>query len=366
MRRRTLLQQGLGLAVGASLPGWRSLAAAPAFDPRPGPWRSFELTTRLALKAPEGAAKAWIPLPSIHADDWIRPLGNRWTTNGTAVLHRDPPSGAELVYVAWPSGETAPTIEVVSQVATRDRAVDLTRPHATLALSAHERAHYTAPSELVPTDGIVRSTAEAAIAGSGEDLAKAQCLYEWVVDNTYRKATTRGCGTGDVASLLKSGHFGGKCADLNALFVGLARAAGLPARDLYGIRVARSEFGYQALGANSAVISKAQHCRAEVHLAGFGWVPMDPADVRKVVLEEPPGNLPIDDPRVVAARRTLFGAWETNWVAYNDASDLALPGSDGPRVPFLMYPQAETGAGRLDSLDPEALGYQITVRELTA
>ena len=114
-----------------------------------------------------------------------------------------------------------------------------------------------------------------------------------MVDNTFRDPKTRGCGVGDIASMLKSGNLGGKCADLNALYVGLARAAGLPARDVYGIRVAPSKFGYKSLGAGSEVITKAQHCRAEVYLSGFGWVPVDPADVRKVVLEEPPGNLPV-------------------------------------------------------------------------
>src|SRR5256885_5737844 len=86
--------------------------------------------------------------------------------------------------------------------------------------------------------------------------------------------------------MLETGNLGGKCADLNALYVGLARASGLPARDVYGVRVAKSQFGYRSLGAGTANITRAQHCRAEVHLAGFGWVPVDPADVRKVVLEE--------------------------------------------------------------------------------
>src|ERR1700756_1245196 len=81
------------------------------------------------------------------------------------------------------------------------------------------------------------------------------------------------------------------CADLNALYVGLARAVGLPARDVYGIRIAPSKFGYKSLGTGTEVVSKAQHCRAEVFLTGFGWGPVDPADVRKVVLEEPPGQL---------------------------------------------------------------------------
>jgi transglutaminase-like putative cysteine protease len=103
-----------------------------------------------------------------------------------------------------------------------------------------------------------------------------------VCDNTERNPKTRGCGLGDIRSMLESGNLSGKCADLNALYVGLARASGLPARDVYGVRVADSKYGYKSLG-KSGDITKAQHCRAEVWLAGFGWVPVDPADVRKVL-----------------------------------------------------------------------------------
>ncbi len=193
-----------------------------------------------------------------------------------------------------------------------------------------------------------------------------RAIYEWVVDNTYRNAATRGCGVGDVASLLQSGNLGGKCADLNALFVGLVRAQGIPARDIYGLRVAPSKFGYKSLGANTEIVSKAQHCRSEVYLEGFGWVATDPADVRKVVLEEPPGKLAIDDAKVIAARKALFGAWEGNWLAYNDGHDIALPGSNGPKLGFLMYPQAEIAGARLDCLDPDAFKYTIKSSEVTA
>ena len=107
----------------------------------------------------------------------------------------------------------------------------------------------------------------------------------------------------------------------------MARSVGLPARDVYGIRVVPSEFGFKALGAGSENVTKAQHCRAEVWLPGSGWTPVDPADVRKVVLEEPPANLAMTDPKVLAARKALFGAWEGNWVAFNTAHDVKLPGS---------------------------------------
>jgi hypothetical protein len=134
---------------------------------------------------------------------------------------------------------------------------------------------------------------------------------------------------------------------------------------VYGVRVADSRFGYKSLG-KSRNISKAQHCRAEVFLGRFGWVPVDPADVRKVVREGPPGKLALDHPKVLAVRRQLFGAWEMNWLAYNVAHDLRLPGSEGPQVPFLMYPQGESAQGRFDSLDPDAFRYSLVSRELTS
>jgi transglutaminase-like putative cysteine protease len=167
----------------------------------------------------------------------------------------------------------------------------------------------------------------------------------------------KGCGLGDIRWMLETGNLRGKCADLNALFVGLARASGLPARDLYGLRVAPS-LEFASLGRGGGDVTTAQHCRAEVWIDGAGWIPVDPADVRKVMLEDHPG-VPLTDPRISSARERLFGSWEMNWFAYNDAHDVVLPGAQGPALPFLMYPQAELGGQRRDSLEPAAFRYTI-------
>ena len=170
-------------------------------------------------------------------------------------------------------------------------------------------------------------------------------------------------GVGDIEAMLESRNLGGKCGDLNALFVGLSRSVGIPARDIYGLRVAPSIHGYKSLGVGAANITRAQHCRAEFYSASHGWVPVDPADVRKVILEEPPGNLPIGDAKVKLAREKLFGAWEMNWLAYNYDHDVALPGSKlgkNEKIGYLMYPQAEINGNRVDSLDPDNFKYKIT------
>ncbi len=361
LSRRAFLAAGpLALATGpASL---SSLARETAsLAPQPGAWRAFEVKTTLALPPSQGA-QAWVPLPGFADENWIRPGTTTYVTaSGRVERRRDPGSGAQMLHVVWPEGEQAPSIEVTSRFAARDRKVD---PAALGAapLAAAERQRYTAATALLPTDGIVRETALAITAGARDEIETARRLYEWVVDNTSRNAATRGCGEGNIAAMLRSGQLSGKCADINALFVGLARASGLPARDLYGIRVAPSAFGYTSLGASSGVITKAQHCRAEVFLSGAGWVPADPADVRKVVLEEPPGQLALADARVVAARAALFGAWEGNWLAYNAAHDVVLPGSQGGSIGFLMYPQAENAGARLDCLDADRFRYSISAR----
>ncbi|MCA1443325.1 transglutaminase domain-containing protein [Ensifer sp. IC4062] len=365
MNRRELLKLGAALSATAIFP--KISFADSAFAPEPGAWRMFEITTRIELSGGESDARAWIPLPALAASGWNRPGTSAWTTNATEARIVSGKAGkGDMLLVVWNAGFSAPAVEIVSHVATRDRAVDLTKPTHAEPLTPTERARYLAGTPLVPTDGIVKETSDRIVGSATDDVAKARRIYDWVVANTYRRAATRGCGTGDVVAMLKSGDLGGKCADINPLYVGLARAAGLPARDLYGLRVAPSKFGYRSLGAKNEIVTKAQHCRAEVYLSGFGWVPVDPADVRKVMLEEAEGGLTAGDPNVVAARETLFGAWEGNWIAYNDLRDVALPGSAGPDIGFLMYPQAEVAAARVDCLEPDAFKYSIRSREIFA
>jgi transglutaminase-like putative cysteine protease len=181
----------------------------------------------------------------------------------------------------------APTLTLKITVQTRNRTVDWTQTRTVKEDAAVLKANLTA-SELLPVDGIVLDTAKIAIQGATADVEKVRAIYQWMVDNAYREPKTRGCGVGDIKAMLESGDLGGKCADLNAVFVGLCRAVGVPARDIYGLRLAPSAFGYKELGGNSASLKGAQHCRAEVFLQQYGWVAMDPADVLKVMRQETP------------------------------------------------------------------------------
>lgn len=359
MNRREFLAgvSGLGLAL-RHAQGERVRAQSLATEG----WRLFEVTTHVHVQNASGPTRAWLPTPLVGVP-YQQTLGDTYQAEGGRVIMVEGEE-LDLLYAEWPA-DVDPILTLTSRVATRDHDVDLARPTVTPPPDLSRFARDLRATRLIPIDGIVKTTADQVTRGAGTDIEKARAIYEWIVDNTFRDPKTRGCGTGDIRFMLETRNFGGKCADINALFVGLARAAGIPARDVYGVRIAPSRRGYKSLGLGSSDATKAQHCRAELYLVGYGWVPVDPADVRKVALEEPPGNLPLSNPKVRDARARLFGSWEMNWIGFNTAHDVALPRSSGKAIPYFMYPQAETANGRADSLDPETFRYEITVAEVT-
>jgi transglutaminase-like putative cysteine protease len=362
MKRREFLRTTGGVSGALLFPGAASLLAKTT-NPDPV-WRTFEVTTRVEILKPSGVTRIWVPGALINPTPFQKTLTNHFEAEGgSAKLVNHQAEDMGIVAAEFPAG-AKPVLTVTSKVSTRNYAVDFNAKGRKAKEKRADLGYFLQPTKLLPTDGIVKTTSDEITKGARTDLEKAQAIYTWIVDNTFRNPKTRGCGKGDIRFMLESRDLGGKCADLNALYVGLVRAAGLPARDVYGLRVAKSELGYKSLGPSTEVVTKAQHCRAEVYLSEHGWVPVDPADVRKVVLEEPPGNRALGDEMVKNARRRLFGSWEMNWMAYNFSHDVTLPGSTGAPVGFFMYPQAETSEGRLDCLDPDSFKYEIKSREL--
>ncbi len=329
--------------------GGKVARLAAAEEPSDG-WRRFEITTGISLGG--GPSSLWLPLAH-SARSYQRAPSLTWQGNADAAeLLDDPVYGAPVLRLSWAAGKNSGDARVVQTVETRDRA---TQPDPA---APAELALYLAATPSMPTDGIVRRTAEKIVAGKESPRARARAIYDWVVDNTFRDPETRGCGVGNIANMLETGYLGGKCADISSLMVGLCRAVGIPAREIYGIRVAASR-QFKSLG-RSDDVTKAQHCRAEIYLEPQGWVPVDPADVRKVVLEE---KLPVDAEPVRALREKLFGAWEMNWVGFNSARDFTPSGAPH-LLEFLMYPYAATAAGEPDWLDPDSFRYRISAPEI--
>jgi len=352
MKRRDFLRLAATAPLFAAAPDVLAEAGGKASD-----WRTYELTYEVDLSALKGPGRLWLPLPQ-DAGDYQRVQSISWHGEGEAdaLLQWDDTYRAPIFGGAWRAGEPDRTVAVIARVATRDRHMAAARRNFH---TPDEVTLYLQPTRNIPVDGIVADTAHRIVHKLRTPEARARAIYEWVVDNTFREPKTRGCGLGDIKFMLESGNLGGKCADINSLFVGLARAAGIPAREFYGVRVAESvQFG--SLG-KTGDISKAQHCRAEFFSPRHGWVAVDPADVRKAVLEE---KLALNDPKIVDLRKRLFGYWEMNWVGFNHARDFALPAATGEYVPYLMYPYAAFGDTRLDGRDPADFRFRLSSRRV--
>jgi transglutaminase-like putative cysteine protease len=301
----------------------------------------------------------WIPTP-LDGTDYQTIISRDITGNATVVKHGPSKENpAPFVYARWENVQD-PVLQIVNVVSVSDRDALAQKPASE---TPQQIRAYLAPTKHVQTDGIVKETADKITTGIKDPDRKARAIYHWIVANTVRDPEVRGCGLGDVKSILASSHFKGKCTDLNSLFVGLARAAGIPAREVFGQRVTASQFS-PALGKDGDN-SKAQHCRAEFYSqAKKIWIPVDPADVRKYILEE---KLTTDHPQVKQLADKFFGYWEGTWVAFNTARDFVLSGYSDQPINYFMYPLVARGpTHRPDGVDPSEVTYKFSSRIIDA
>jgi hypothetical protein len=91
---------------------------------------------------------------------------------------------------------------------------------------------------------------------------------------------------------------------------------------VYGLRTGSSRL-FRNLGLSSDDATRAQHVRAEFYVPGYGWIPVDPSDVRRTIALE---GISDRDSKLLSLKKILFGVWEMNWIAFNLGTDIVLPG----------------------------------------
>ena len=254
-----------------------------------------------------------------------------------------------MLYARWDKGAKSRKL-TFSFHALRNEVVRRDFPVKEAAWDPADYALYLGSTKLGPIDGEVKELSDKITAAQTTVLGKAKAIYDWVCENMYRDPETRGCGPGDVCALLQKP--GGKCADIHSVYVSLCRAAGVPAREVFGIRQGKK---------SPEDITKWQHCWAEFYLPGYGWVPVDPADVRKMMLKQ---NLTLNDQKTKEYREYFWGAWDQYRVKLSVGRDLTLnPPQQGETVNYLMYPHAQVGKQTVDWLDPATFKYTITYQQ---
>ncbi|WP_273382822.1 transglutaminase-like domain-containing protein [Actinobacillus porcinus] len=337
---------------------------------------TYEFTQTYDIQVPQGSTgetKLWAPLPFSNDYQTVKSIefeGNYQQ----AYITENNQYGADTLYAIWDKDASKRDLKIKLIVETKDR-----EPMKQGLLNNYQApekieygvdvAQYLKPSLHIKTDGIVKQYADKIVGHEQNPLKKAELIHQWIVNNMERDNSVLGCGDGDVEKILTTGVLKGKCTDINSVFVALARASGIPAREVFGIRLGQAikmgEYSTSAFGGAKDKIANengGQHCRAEFYLAGFGWVPVDSADVAKYRLTE---KKAVDDVATKAVSDYLFGNWEGNWMGFNHARDFNLyPMPELAPINNFGYPYAEVGGDPLNSYDAKAFGYEFISKEL--
>lgn len=295
-----------------------SAALSPAFADSPRT-REFELTYSAKIAGvPQGAHKleVWLPYPVSDAEQEVTVL--EVSSPYPHEILKDPRYDNSILHFAVTGPqERELTVDMKIRVRRRESARhDLDGRTAPGSKSLPpEAAQWLKPDRLVPIDGRIRTLALDVTRGKKTDLEKARAIYDYVVDTmSYDKSGT-GWGNGDIYWACDAKR--GNCTDFHALFIGLNRAVGIPAKFEIGFPLP-SERGQGEVGG--------YHCWARFYLAGHGWVPVDASEARKHPEK----------------RNYFFGALDENRVQFTIGRDIVLnPKQTGEPLNYFIYPYAE-------------------------
>ncbi len=265
-------------------------------------------TFRYQATLPEitAAAACWLPLASsdgfqdVTVKSIDAPVATRTLT--------DQAHGNKVLYLELGPEHSGRSIEIVYDVVRREKSAYPGDPD--------EARRYLAPERMVPADAAIEAAAAKATAGRDTELMKARALYDLVMDEMRYKKFGEGWGKGDAVFACNSLY--GNCTDYHAYFIGLARAAGIPARFAIGAAIPseRNDGG-----------TDGYHCWAEFYAEGK-WFPVDISEADKFT----------------ALSMYYFGHHPANRFEFSHGRDLVLePGPASGPINFLAYPLLEIG-----------------------
>ncbi len=312
--------------------------------------------------------EVWVPVPQTEEYQTVENYAVKADTAAVADFKTEENSGwnNKMAYFKWDEKADPASRKAVVSFDVKRYAVS--RP------DAKEDENATIPAEVLkfvslkssrvdPENEFVQKYTKEAVGDAKTNLEKAEKIYNWIIDNLERLdvkdvfigkdgkevefKNDTGCGKGNPADLLenfeKYGRWGGHCTDLNSCFVAMCRAAGVPAREMFGIRL-------------NDTSSDGQHCWAEFYVPGEGWTFADPGDVLKEARAQAADRSKeaIDAARktdaVAAKKKALWLGVDNNRVVLSRGRDVVLePAQKGePRNTF-GYPYAEVDGVQKDA-----------------
>jgi transglutaminase-like putative cysteine protease len=237
MRRRGILVIPTALVASAAF-----AAGVPADAAAPGSSRAFEFKYTVRVKEPPKDAarlRLWIPVPTSDGQQEISNL--RIKSALRYEMHDEAEYHDHYAYLDIdPRKQPAPIeIEMTFKAVRRENRVPVREAGAPPAAVSRpvELARSLAPDRLVPLDGLIARLASEQTKGVERPLDKARAIYDYVLSVMSYDKSGEGWGRGDAiyACNVKRGN----CTDFHALFIGMMRASGIPARFEIGFPLPR-------------------------------------------------------------------------------------------------------------------------------
>jgi len=325
-----------------------ALASQAAFAAGAG---TVTMTVSPNVLAGSKTAEVWLPYPFSNDTQDIAGVAVQGNYDSYQI-QRDPKSGANYLHAAWSrvDAKDKPSLTLAFHVDSHFRKFESLKDSKE-PIPADVKALSLASDDWTPSEAYTEQAAKI-VKGKRTVLAKARAIYDWTVDNTFRDPAVQGCGVGIPGRTLGEMKGGGKCADISTVFVTLARAAGVPAREVFGLRMADPK---------TADITGDYHCWAEFYLPGTGWVPVDPADVRKMMLVK---NLEAKSPEAERYREFFWGGDDLMRITLNTGSRGVVfnPPQKGGPVNYFMYPFGQVDGESLNYFDPKSFTYSVAFK----
>lgn len=281
--------------------------------------RKFRFTYVASIPVPADAksSRIWIPLPQSDQYQTIRDL--KIEAPFAYARHRDPEYGNEYLYFDVPASHVPQPAEVrVNFEATRREhrvELDAHTPIAAARSRSPELQRFLQPDRLVPLQGTIAELSAQETHGLEDPLTKARAIYNYVLATMRYDKSGTGWGNGDAiwACTAKRGN----CTDFHSLFIGMMRAAGIPARFEIGFPLPTDQHEGAIPG---------YHCWAEFYVEPYGWIPVDASEAWKH-----PDK-----------KDYFFGAHDDNRVQFTLGRDIRLdPPQQGGPLNYFIYPYAE-------------------------
>jgi len=281
--------------------------------------RAFEFSYSAEVDhIPNGARKVsiWLPYPVSDPNQEISDV--KVTCRYPTSIKHDPEYGNSVLHVSLDNPkESSVAVQLGFRVLRREYVRnDFARVGGEAGGSSDgTMKRWLGPDKLVPLDGRIRKIAQEITRGKTNDLERARAIYDYVVSNMKYDKSGTGWGNGDIYWACDAKR--GNCTDFHALFIGLCRASGIPAKFAIGFPHPESRGQGEIAG---------YHCWAEFYLKGYGWVPVDASEASKHPEK----------------KEYFFGAHDENRVQLSIGRDIELsPPQAGAPLNYFIYPYVE-------------------------